>query len=125
MPLDVSSKHKEPGVLLVSPIGSIDSNTHKLLDDHISVAIAKETPSVIVFDMEGVNYISSMGVRVILRTRKILKQAGGKVLMMNLRPQIKMVFDIIKALPSERIFSSIQELDDYLARMQRRVMEER
>ena len=125
MTLDVTSKAKEPGVLMVCPVGSIDTNTHKILDDHISAAIARETPSAIVFDMEGVNYISSMGVRVLLRTRKVLKQTGGKVLMMNLRPQIKMVFDIIKALPSERIFTSLQELDDYLAHMQLRAMEEK
>ncbi|NLI33918.1 MAG: hypothetical protein GX422_14245 [Deltaproteobacteria bacterium] len=44
--------------------------------------------------------------------------------MMNLQPQIKRVFEIINALPSLQIFSSIQELDDYLTEMQRQTIQE-
>lgn len=124
MPLEISSREKEQGVLVVSPVGSIDSNTYKILQSHLDSILSESCPEVIVFDMDGVNFISSMGIRVILKTRKWLKQKGGKVLMANLRPQIKVVFDIIRALPPERIFASIEELDDYLGHMQRRTLEE-
>jgi hypothetical protein len=40
---------------------------------------------------------------------------------MNLQPQIKKVFDIINALPSMQIFASIEELDEYLDAMQKKV----
>jgi len=36
-----------------------------------------------------------------------------------LQPQIQKVFDIIKALPSQQVFSTMRELDDYLDRIQR------
>ena len=124
MPLEISSREKEQGVLVVSPVGSIDSNTYKILQSHLDSILSESCPEVIVFDMDGVNFISSMGIRVILKTRKWLKQKGGKVFMANLRPQIKVVFDIIRALPPERIFASIEELDDYLGHMQRRTLEE-
>jgi hypothetical protein len=38
----------------------------------------------------------------------------------NLQPQIKKVFDILNALPSLKVFASIQELDGYLDAMQTR-----
>ena len=45
------------------------------------------------------------------------------MLILNLKPQIKKVFEIIKALPSEKIFSTIEELDNYLAQIQQRYRE--
>jgi len=123
MPLEVSSKEKEQGVFVVYPVGSIDSNTYRILQDHLDSMLSDSCPNIIIFDMEGVNFISSAGIRVILKVRKSLKGKGGKLLMTNLRPQIKVVFDIIRALPPERIFASIEELDDYLAHMQRQALE--
>ena len=125
MPLDVTSEEKEPGILIIYPVGSIDSSTHENLQGYVDSMISDKSPKVVIFDMDGVIFISSMGVRVVLKTGKMLKERGGKLLMLNLRPQIKTVFDIIRALPHERIFSNIRELDDYLAHMQRQTLEKR
>lgn len=123
MPLDVTSEEREPGILIIYPVGSVDSSTHDILQGYVDSLISDKSPRVVIFDMDGVIFISSMGVRVVLKTGKMLKERGGKLLMLNLRPQIKTVFDIIRALPQERIFSNIQELDDYLAHMQRQTLE--
>ena len=40
---------------------------------------------------------------------------------MNLQPQIQKVFDILKAIPSLKVFASIEELDNYLDKMQKSV----
>jgi anti-anti-sigma factor len=64
------------------------------------------------------DFISSAGIRVFLMAQKELKSRGGTVMMMNPQPQIRKVFDIIKALPDATVFSSVEELDDYLAHMQ-------
>jgi anti-anti-sigma factor len=76
---------------------------------------------VIVLDMAEVNYLSSAGIRVILKTKKMLTAYNGKLVFMNLQPQIKKVFEIINALPSMRVFKDLHEMDDYLDRMQRKV----
>jgi len=125
MPLDVTSEEREPGILIIYPVGSVDSSTHDILQGYVDSLISDKSPRVVIFDMDGVIFISSMGVRVVLKTGKMMKERGGKLLMLNLRPQIKTVFDIIRALPQERIFSNIQELDDYLAHMQRQTLEKR
>jgi len=71
--------------------------------------------------MAEVNYLSSAGIRVILKTKKMLAAYNGKLVFMNLQPQIKKVFEIINALPSMRVFKDLNEMDDYLDRMQRKI----
>ncbi len=123
MPLKVTIGRKEKGIYVVYPVGSIDSNTYTVLEKEIE-NILKQSPSGIVFDMKEVNYISSAGVRIIIKTEKDLKLKGANVMMVNLQPQIKKVFEIINALPAEQIFSSIEEMDKYLANIQRKVKED-
>ena len=38
---------------------------------------------------------------------------------MNLQPQIQKVFDILKAIPTLKVFANIEELDNYLDVMQK------
>jgi anti-anti-sigma factor len=77
----------------------------------------------IIFDLEKLDYISSMGVRVIAKAKKSLKKSGGKIVLLNLQPQIRKVFEIIKALPSEQIFESVEEMDKYFDYMQKKTVE--
>jgi anti-sigma B factor antagonist len=119
MPLVVRSTEKMPRVFVLSPVGSLDSNTYGILEEKIDYLVREGDAKLITLDMAGVDYISSMGVRVVLKAQKLLKQGAGSLVMMHLQPQIKKVFEIINALPSLQIFSSIQELDDYLTEMQR------
>ena len=63
--------------------------------------------------------MSSAGVRVFSVTRKTLQERGGQVSLVNLRPQIEMVFEVIKTLPGIAVFKEEAELDRYLALLQR------
>ena len=120
MPLKVKVTPKRPGVMMISPIGSIDASTYNILDDKVAEAL-EEAPDVIIFDMEFADYISSTGIRVLLKTRKVLKETDGKMVFMNLQPQIRKVFEILQAIPTLKVFASIQELDNYLDAMQKAV----
>jgi hypothetical protein len=44
---------------------------------------------------------------------------GGGLAVANLQPTVRVVFDIVKALPSVDVFGDDAELDAYLARMLR------
>ena len=118
MNLTVASKQKMDGVYMLSPAGRLDTSTYTALEERVEV-ILREKPHTLVFDMETLDYISSMGVRVIAKAQRTMKAYNGRVVLLNLQPQIQKVFDIIKALPSQQVFSNMQELDDYLDRMQR------
>ncbi len=118
MSLKVNSGESRPGVFNVSPIGSLDGNTYKILESSVD-AVLKEMPDVIIFDLEYLDYINSMGVRVLLKTKKELEKNNGKIMFAHLQPQIRKVFDILSALPTLKVFASIQELDQYLDTMQK------
>jgi anti-sigma B factor antagonist len=120
MNLSVTSKQKMDGVYIISPTGRLDTSSYQALEERVDVVLL-EKPHTLVFDMAALDYISSMGVRVIAKAQKTMKAYDGKVVLLNLQPQIQKVFDIIKALPAQQVFSNMNELDDYLDRMQRRV----
>jgi len=120
MNLTVASKQKMDGVYMISPSGRLDTSTYTMLEEKVDV-ILREKPHTLAFDMETLDYISSMGVRVIAKAQRTMKAYNGRVVLLNLQPQIQKVFDIIKALPSQQVFSNMNELDDYLDRMQRQV----
>ncbi|MGA2404531.1 MAG: STAS domain-containing protein [Syntrophobacteraceae bacterium] len=122
MPLIVTSQEKMPDIYVLYPVGSLDTNTYQVLEKKVDYLIGEGQAKVITLDMTGVHYLSSMGIRVVIKAKKQLQQRGGSLIMMNLQPQVQKVFEIIKALPSLRIFSSINELDDYLTEMQRQTI---
>ena len=122
MSLKVTVKEKRPGIFFVTPEGSLDTDTYPILEEKVD-SLLGTLPGTIIFDLEKLDYISSMGVRVIAKAKKSLKESGGKVVLLNLQPQIRKVFEIIKALPSEQIFSSIEEMDRYLDSMQKEAPE--
>ena len=120
MTLLISSRQKALGAYVVTLTGEINGQTYPVLENKVDQLLA-EKPTLIVLDMKEVTYLSSVGIRVILKTRKALAANAGKLVFMNLQPQIKKVFEIINALPSMRVFKDLREMDDYLDRMQRRV----
>jgi anti-sigma B factor antagonist len=123
MPLTAQMKEREPGVFVFTPCGSLDTNTYQILEARVD-DVLRHSPRTVVFDMAGLDYISSMGLRVILKTEKNLKQKGGNVVLTNLQPQIEKVFEIVNALPSLTIFKDTNEMDAYLDKMQKKALED-
>ena len=44
-------------------------------------------------------------------------------MLLNLQPQVRKVFDIIKALEGMNVFKSQEEMDEYLLAMQNKVLD--
>ncbi|MBT8368598.1 MAG: STAS domain-containing protein [Deltaproteobacteria bacterium] len=113
----VYDRKKRPGFYTIHPVGSLDANAYPIIERKTE-QILKSAPEVIIFDMQHLNYINSQGLRVILKVQRAMKPRGGRVVLINLQPHIKEVFDIINALPAQRIFVNREELDNYLDAMQ-------
>lgn len=124
MPLKVTTIKKQEGVFMVAPLGAVDSTTYTELEGKIRSVLGPSL-KVLILNMAGVSYITSMGISVIFKARKDVEEKGGTFMMTDLQPQIKQVFEIIKALPTMSVFASIEEADEYLAEMQRREIEKR
>ena len=117
MSLHVSVQEKSKGVYTISPEGSIDTNTYTILKSETE-KVLEQSPHLIIFDMKDVKFISSAGIGVILVAEQSAKAQGGGVLMVRLQPQIKKVFEVVKTVPLDQIFATIEELDQYLTDIQ-------
>jgi anti-anti-sigma factor len=102
--------------------GRLDGETVALLDAELD-KLANSPATVVVFDLGGLEYISSIGLRSIFRTQKLMAERSGRAVVVNARPQVQKVLEIVKAVDIGAVFSSIQELDQYLDSMQRKIVE--
>lgn len=102
--------------------GRLDSETVALLDNELS-NLANSPVDVVVFDLADLEYISSAGLRSIFGTRQALAARSGRIVLLNARPQVQKVFDIVKAADLAAVFTSVDELDSYLDAMQRKVVD--
>ncbi len=102
--------------------GRVDTTTAPDLEKELQPVLGG-TVKQLVFDLEGLEFITSAGIRVIMAARKRMAEREGSCLLVNLQPQIEKVLEIIKALPNVNIFATVKELDDYLLAQQQKVVD--
>lgn len=73
--------------------GNLNSNTSPELEDKIFEAIKNDSKNMIL-DFEDLDYISSAGLRVIMKTAKNLKQSEGMIVLCSMQDYVKEVFEI-------------------------------
>jgi anti-sigma B factor antagonist len=122
MSLQVSITTGQEGSYLITLGGRLDTNTYLDLEERIG-PVLKSSPRLLVFDLEKLEYISSMGIKSLVTARKAVKSQDGHVVLINPQPQIRKVFDIVSALPREAIFSSRQEADRFFDMVQKKEIE--
>jgi len=118
MPLEIHFK-RTPATVTVQLAGSLDTATAPELQRQLTPILDSQV-SDLAFDLEKLTFISSAGLRVFSIARKRLKERSGQTSFVNMQPQIKEVFEIVKALPGVSVFASVAEMDAYLAAQQRK-----
>ena len=108
---------KKPGFFVISVFGSLDSEHYLELEEK-AMAVIGPAAKIIMLDIAELSYISSMGISALLKIKKAVEQNQGKFMLVNPQPQVRKVFEIIKALPLETIFRSVEEADAYLSGIQ-------
>jgi len=112
MPLKVDIEKKQEGYYVISPVGSIDSDTYMELDNKIAGILDKTTVA-IMLNMAGVTYVSSVGFSIIFRTKQALEKNKGSLAIANLQPNVKKIFEAVKVIP-ETLFATMKDADQYL-----------
>ena len=113
----INVENRGEGVFLVSIHGPIDFDTYIEIQETMRTLLVSTT-KVLMLNMKDVDYISSVGIGVILRAKIFMEENNGKFIMAELKPQVQTVFEIIKALPSMQIFENMKEMDDYFMKIQ-------
>lgn len=122
MSLEIITAAEDNNGKRISIAGSLDSNTAQQLQESVDSEV-DDSIATVIFDFKNLDFLSSAGLRVIFKTKKMMDSSGGKFLLVNLQPQIKKVFEIIKALDGMNVFKNQEEMDNYLAAMQNKVIE--
>ena len=90
--LSVQTERSEKAVI-VCPVGRVDGSNVEVLESAIREQLDAGEKT-LVFDFEGLNYISSAGLRVLLVTARRMQAEGGKTLFCGLAEHIAHVFEI-------------------------------
>ncbi len=122
MPLEIAITAEANNGIRISIVGSLDGNTAPDLQQIIDAEINESVRTTII-DFKNLDYLSSAGLRVIFKTKRVMDDSGGKFLLVNLQPQIKKVFEIVKVLDHISVFKDQDEMDEYLTAMQNKVID--
>lgn len=117
MPLQLTTSPLKTFGQVIRLEGSLDTDTFGQLEAEISRLVSEGSP-LVVLDLSALTYISSAGIRVVQKGTRALERAGGQLKLLNPQPQVARVFEIIKVMPVDQMFSSIEEFDAYLHEQQ-------
>ncbi len=85
------NKTVEGGKLIIAPEGRLDTMTSPQLDAELDNSL--RGVSELVFDFAGLDYISSAGLRVLLKAQKAMNRQGSMVIR-NVSDEIRDIFDV-------------------------------
>ena len=104
------SSRKLAEVIIAAPVGQIDhpnaQELERVLTPLVDETLAARAP--LVLDFSGVEYISSMGLRVLMVTAKQMRARGSRIAVAALRPVVKEIFDIARFNHVLEVFPSLR-----------------
>ena len=105
------SVNRYADVLVLSPAGRVDHRTATELEQALAPHVADCTADgvALVLDLGGVDYMSSVGLRVLMLVSKQARRQQGKVVVASLQPTLAEIFSISRF---DRVFdvhASLQE----------------
>ena len=94
--------------LLIFPSGRLDAFGSKQFQSELEAQLTEKIICVVI-DMAGVNYLSSAGLRILLKEYKNINKIGGSLVLVNIQPYCKQVLDMAGFSLSFPMFSTIGE----------------
>ena len=120
--LKIITREKTPMFFEVALEGRLDTQTSSQLEATLE-RLFNNRPRAIQLNMGELDYISSVGLGLVIKTAKRMKDLDGRFALSNLRPHIKKVFDVAGLLPTQKVFATVAEADRYFDTIQRREKE--
>lgn len=90
--MDIETERNN-GILIAKAQGRIDGVNARDFEEAMKAAISSDD-STVVIDLEGLSYISSAGLRVILLIAKALRKRNAELILCSLSDPIREVFEI-------------------------------
>ena len=83
----------QDGIKIYRLKGRLDSNTSQGFEQKLFQAISEGAKNMVV-DFKDIDYISSAGLRVILKAFKALQREDGRIMLCSMQDYVKEVFEI-------------------------------
>jgi len=113
MALKVTIAERTQSSYLVALEGKLDCDTYSECSETISPLLT-ESANVLILDMAKLDYLSSLGLRVLNNTRKTIESSKGHMLFINVQPMVRGVFQIVCPSVLDVTFRSLEEAEMYL-----------
>lgn len=81
------------GKTYVWPSGRLDALTSPVFENEINLVLEVSRPDIII-DASDLHYVSSAGLRAFLIIQKTINRKKGNLVLRNMQPQVKQVFDM-------------------------------
>ena len=90
------SQQRYADALVLTPAGRIDNSTTDALraDLNAHMAACRNEGDRLVLDFSGVDYISSVGLRVLMLAAKKAREQDGTIVVAGLQPVVREIFEI-------------------------------
>lgn len=112
--IEKSADPQRAGVITIKLTGSLDTATAPQLDRELTACLSGRVND-LVFDLAGLKFVSSAGLRLFSIARKqIVARGAGHASFINVQPQVAEVMAIIESLPGFALFKDLAALDRYL-----------
>ena len=111
------ASQRQGDVLVAAPVGKIDHPNAQRLQEALAPILedAVRGGNALVLDFSGVEYISSMGLRVLLMAAKQLRAGNARIAVAALRPVVKEIFDIARFNHVLEVFPDVHTALDELS----------
>lgn len=90
--MEISHK-QEGGIVYVTIKGRLDADSALEAEKTVSDALGADTKKLL-FDLGGLDYLSSAGLRVLLSAAKELRRREGKIVLCSLTQFVKEIFEV-------------------------------
>ena len=105
------SQERFGDTLVLTPVGRVDNSTTDALKSGIDayVASCRAGGDPLVLDFSKVDYISSVGLRVLMLAAKQIREQGGLIVVAALQPVVREIFEISRFNLVFQCFGSVRE----------------
>jgi len=105
------SQERYGDALVLTPVGRIDnSSTDSLRAElHAHLANCRDGGDRLVLDFSKVDYISSVGLRILMLAAKQVREQGGSIVIAALQPVVREIFEISRFNLMFQCFGTVRE----------------
>ncbi len=96
----------KPKISVIRPLSSLDAITAMEFLQELTTVILQDSCSILLVNLEQVNFLDSIGLMALLSGLKLAKKLGRRLSLCSVSPQVKIIFELTQLDKVFEIFES-------------------